>query len=96
MLVGYRRTSEPYGIFTVEVTERVLAESVPMVFGTRALLKRAPVLTTCRGRRVLLLQLKTLIIFKGSSRTTEIPPEWSWRWGKGEIIEIVRIRCFLC
>ena len=39
--------------FIVEVTARVLAESVPMIFGTRALLKRALVPNACRTHRVL-------------------------------------------
>ena len=39
--------------YKLEVTARVLAESVPMIFGTRALLKRALVLNACRTHRVL-------------------------------------------
>ena len=43
----------------LEVTARVLAESVLMYFGTRALLKRAPVPTSCRAHRVLSTLLST-------------------------------------
>ena len=43
----------------LEVTARVLAESVLMFFGTRALLKRASVPTACRALRVLSTLLST-------------------------------------
>ena len=43
----------------LEVTARVLAESVPLVFGTRAPLKRALVPTACRAHRVLSTLLST-------------------------------------
>jgi hypothetical protein len=44
---------------SLEVTARVLAESVLMFFGTRALLKRAPVPTACRALCVLSTLLST-------------------------------------